>query len=129
MTGLEVVAVLACVAGIISAFKDGHGIVQAIKEKRQRMQGRTPSKHLEASLAAGPVAVEAEKEEGVAKFGRAFAIGDGEPSPCIITRPSLISIKTSQQVSSRISLLSFKLIYYVTFDARKRTRISLTSRF
>ncbi|MCJ1244971.1 hypothetical protein MMC30_002172 [Trapelia coarctata] len=76
MTGVEVVAVIACVAGIVSAFKDGHGIVQSIKEKRRRIQGRTPSKYLEASLAAGHVAVKAKKEEGVERFGTAFAIGD-----------------------------------------------------
>lgn len=78
MTGLEALAVISCVAAVVSAFNAGHAIVRTLKVKRQATRARTPSKYLEESLAAGPVAVEAEKQAGVDKFGEAFGRGDGE---------------------------------------------------
>ena len=76
--GVGGVAVLACVGGIVLAFKDGHAIVQTIKERRRARRGIPPSRYLEESLAAGPRAVEAQMEQGVEAFGHAFATGDGE---------------------------------------------------
>ena len=80
MSGVEVIAVIACVAAVVSAFKDGHAIVESIKEKRRAKRGYLPSRYLEESLARGPPAIEAEKESGVERFGAAFSVGDSMSS-------------------------------------------------
>ncbi|KAI9810878.1 MAG: hypothetical protein M1827_005737 [Pycnora praestabilis] len=76
MSGLEVVAVVACVAAVVSAYGDGGAILQRIKEKRRAKRAAPPTRYLEESLARGPRAVEEAKENGVERYGRAFAVGD-----------------------------------------------------
>ncbi|MCJ1478198.1 hypothetical protein MMC13_006874 [Lambiella insularis] len=68
--------VLSCVAGIISAFKDGLAIVETVTQRRKARHGYPPSKYLQDSLAAGPPALEAQQKEGLKRFGNAFAAGD-----------------------------------------------------
>lgn len=70
--------VLSCVAGVISAFKDGLAIVETVTERRKARHGYPPSKFLRDSLAAGPPALEAQQKEGLERYGNAFAIGDGK---------------------------------------------------
>ena len=40
----EVVGIVACVAAVVSAYKDGAQIVQRIKDKRRRSEADPPSK-------------------------------------------------------------------------------------
>ena len=78
MSGLEVVAVIGAVAAVVSAYKDGSRIVAEIKQKRARKKAPPPTKYLEESLSRGPPAVEEAKNNGVERFGQAFAIGDSK---------------------------------------------------
>lgn len=78
MSGLEVFAVVGAVAAVVSAYKDGSRIVAEIKEKRARKKAPPPTKYLEESLSRGPPAVEEAKNNGVERFGQAFAIGDSK---------------------------------------------------
>ena len=72
MSGLEVVAVVGAVAGVISAYKDASRIVADFKDKRRAKK----AEQLERSLARGPLAVEEARNNGVERFGQAFAEGD-----------------------------------------------------
>ena len=77
MSGMEVVAVVACVAGIVSAFQQGDVLVKKIREKRRsRHKGALPPKKLEDSLARGPLEIIQAKEDGTQQFGKAFEKGD-----------------------------------------------------
>ena len=67
-----------CVAAVVSAFHDGNGIVQKIKDKRRERKALLPSRYLEESLERGPTAVEQEKSIGIERFGDKFAGGDSE---------------------------------------------------
>ena len=75
---MEVVAVLGCVAAVVSAYKDGGKIVKQIKAKRAAKKALAPTQSLESSLERGSLAVEQAKDEGIARFGPRFATGDRE---------------------------------------------------
>ena len=78
MSGMEVIAVIGCVAAVVSAYKDGGKIVKKIKEGRQRRKAPSPPDFLEKSLERGPAAVEQAKEFGLERYGPKFAVGDSE---------------------------------------------------
>ena len=78
MSGMEVVAIIGCVAAVVSAYKDGEMIVRKIKEKRRLKQVASPPQSLERSLEQGPPAVEQAKELGIERYGSKFAVGDSE---------------------------------------------------
>ena len=78
MSGLEVFAVVSAVAAVISAYKDGSRIVAQIKAKRAHRKAPPPTKFLEESLSRGPLALEEAKNNGVERFGAAFATGDSK---------------------------------------------------
>jgi hypothetical protein len=79
----EVVGIVACVAAVVSAYKDGAQIVQKIKDKRRRTKADPPSKYLEESLDLGATAVEQTHNAGVDRFGTAFKEGDGKSSSTV----------------------------------------------
>ncbi|KAI7084740.1 hypothetical protein KC356_g6467 [Hortaea werneckii] len=72
----EVVGILACVDGVVSAYRDGGAIIQLIKVKRAQKRSPPPPRLLEESIDQAPEAIEREKNKGVQKFGRAFEEGD-----------------------------------------------------
>ncbi|KAI6890806.1 hypothetical protein KC318_g14336, partial [Hortaea werneckii] len=72
----EVVGILACVDGVVSAYRDGGAIIQLIKAKRAQKRAPPPPRLLEESIDQAPEAIEREKNNGVQKFGRAFEEGD-----------------------------------------------------
>ena len=74
----EVIAIVACVAAVVSAYRDGTVIVRRIKEKRRARKALPPTILLEESLEKGSREVEEAKENGVKRFGPEFAIGDRE---------------------------------------------------
>ena len=79
MSGLEVVAVLGCVAAVVSAYKDGGNIVKQIKAKRAAKRAPAPTESLELSLQRGPPAVEEAKDRGIERYGLSYAYSrDGE---------------------------------------------------
>lgn len=73
MSGMEVVAVLGCVAAVVSAYKDGGNIVKQIKAKRAAKRAPAPTETLETSLQRGPPAVEEAKDQGIEKYGPRYA--------------------------------------------------------
>ncbi|KAL6717527.1 hypothetical protein ACLMJK_005442 [Lecanora helva] len=76
MSGMEVVAIIGCVAAVVSAYKDGERIVKRIKERRAAKKALAPTGALESSLAKGPLAVEKARDEGLEEYGRTYARGD-----------------------------------------------------
>ena len=76
MSGMEVVAVIGCVAAVVSAYKDGGKIVKAIKSKRAAKSAPAPTESLEVSLERGPSAVSEASESGLDRYGPRFARGD-----------------------------------------------------
>ncbi|KAK5126846.1 hypothetical protein LTR08_004581 [Meristemomyces frigidus] len=72
----EVVGIVACVAGVISAYRDGGAIIQSIKVKRAAIRAPPPPRLLEESIDQAPEEIEREKQRGITRFGRAFAEGD-----------------------------------------------------
>ena len=78
MSGIgEAVGIIACVAAVISAYKDGSRVVQGIKEKRRRAKAPPPTEYLELSLDQGAQDVENARRAGVQRFGDDFGRGDG----------------------------------------------------
>jgi hypothetical protein len=93
MSGVEIIAIIACVAGVISAFDDGSKILRQIKKRRARRKALQPPAVLEQSLQGAPQDIEREKALGIARCGQAFAIGDGafelsRPFLNLLLRPS-----------------------------------------
>ncbi|KAL8903576.1 MAG: hypothetical protein Q9207_003827 [Kuettlingeria erythrocarpa] len=70
---MEAIAIIGCVAAVVSAYRDGGAIVDKIKQKRLGRQAPPPPRLLEDSLAKGPRAVEEAKENGVERFGTRYA--------------------------------------------------------
>ncbi|KAL8760648.1 MAG: hypothetical protein Q9184_003185 [Pyrenodesmia sp. 2 TL-2023] len=70
---MEAIAIIGCVAAVVSAYHNGEAIVQKIKQKRVATQAPPPPRLLEDSLARGPRAVEEAKETGVERFGTRYA--------------------------------------------------------
>ncbi|MDI1491912.1 MAG: hypothetical protein OHK93_003123 [Ramalina farinacea] len=78
MSGMEVIAVVGCVAAVISAYQHADEFVQKIREKRARKKlGALPPESLHRSLAMGPPAINRMNDDGTRRFGKAFAVGDG----------------------------------------------------
>lgn len=68
--------VQACVAAIVSAYRDGDGIIQSIKEKRAAKRASPPPASLERSIVIAPRDIEQERRRGIERFGPAFDRGD-----------------------------------------------------
>ena len=82
MSGMEVLAVLGCVAAVVSAYNDGGNIVKQIKAKRAAKRAPAPTETLEISLQRGPPAVEEAKELGIERYGSSYAYSrDRECAP------------------------------------------------
>ena len=84
MSGLELLAVVACVAAVCSAYHDGAEILQQIKAKRkarkaarQDLLTESSTQELELSLHRGEDVVQSQYDRDYKRFGAAFANGDG----------------------------------------------------
>ncbi|KAG8527656.1 uncharacterized protein KY384_007809 [Bacidia gigantensis] len=85
MSGMEFVAVLACVAGVVTAFEQGEKLVKKIREKRRlNHQAALRPAELENSLAIGSSATEQAKRDCTTHLGKAFERGDGVASTALI---------------------------------------------
>ena len=73
---MEVVAVIGCVAAVVSAYKDAGEIVKKIKAKRAAKRALAPTQSLESSLERGPIEVEQAKDHGIERYGSRFSDGD-----------------------------------------------------
>ena len=84
MSGVELLAVVACVAAVCSAYHDGAEILQQIKAKRrarkaarQDLLTENSTQELELSLHRGENVVQSQYDRDYKRFGTAFANGDG----------------------------------------------------
>lgn len=67
-----------CVAAVISAYQHADEFVKKIRDKRAKKKlGALPPESLHRSLEMGPPAIRERNEEGLRRFGNAFATGDG----------------------------------------------------
>ncbi|MCJ1470871.1 hypothetical protein MMC07_009518 [Pseudocyphellaria aurata] len=90
MSGLELLAVVACVAAVCSAYHDGAELVHQIKAKRKAKKAlqQVPSSQnsstaeLEASLHRGEDVVRNQYDRDFRRFGDSFAHGDRECCLC-----------------------------------------------
>ncbi|KAL8703581.1 MAG: hypothetical protein Q9201_003254 [Fulgogasparrea decipioides] len=73
---MEAIAIIGCIAAVVSAYHDGGAIVDKIKQKRLARKAPPPTRLLEESLAKGPQAVEDAKANGIERFGSRYAVGD-----------------------------------------------------
>ncbi|KAL8869377.1 MAG: hypothetical protein Q9174_004315 [Haloplaca sp. 1 TL-2023] len=73
---MEAIAIIGCIAAVVSAYKDGGILVDKIKQRRLAKQAPPPTRLLEESLARGPQAVEEAKTNGIDRFGNRYAAGD-----------------------------------------------------
>ncbi|EMD00159.1 hypothetical protein BAUCODRAFT_367082 [Baudoinia panamericana UAMH 10762] len=72
----EVVGIVECVTGIISAYHDGAAIINRLKLKRAERCDPAPPPTLEETIAQAPEEIEKELQRGIARFGKAFQDGD-----------------------------------------------------
>ena len=79
MSGIaEALTVIAVVAGLVSAFKDGGSIVDKIKQRRKLRNKPPPTFELEEVIADGENDIARTAEKGRQRFGDGFATGDAE---------------------------------------------------
>lgn len=86
MSGVEIIAIVSCVAGLIEALDAGVRIVRQIKARRaaHRADGALPpSDELEKTIEEGKENIQKLVEKGNHRFGPGFEEGDGA-SPCTI---------------------------------------------
>ncbi|KAI4108425.1 MAG: hypothetical protein L6R37_001029 [Teloschistes peruensis] len=83
MSGLELVAVVACIGAIISAYHDGAELVSQIKAKRRARRAlqngslqELTTKELEESLHRGGGVVQSQFDRDARRFGEQFTTGD-----------------------------------------------------
>ena len=84
MSGIEVLAVVACVAAVCSAYHDGAEILQQIRAKRNARKAarldafsEDTTHELGISLARGQDVIQSQYDRDYKRFGVAFANGDG----------------------------------------------------
>lgn len=85
MSGLELVAVVACIGAIISAYHDGAELVSQIKAKRRARRAlqngslqELTTKELEESLHRGGGVVQSQFDRDARRFGEQFTTGDSQ---------------------------------------------------
>ncbi|KAL8661949.1 MAG: hypothetical protein Q9202_005150 [Teloschistes flavicans] len=83
MSGLELVAVVACIGAIISAYHDGAELVSQIKARRRARRAlqngslqELTTKELEESLHRGEGVVQSQFDRDARRFGEQFTTGD-----------------------------------------------------
>jgi hypothetical protein len=107
MSGVgEIIGIVACVAAIVSAYKDGSSIVHRVKEKRRRSRAQQPPEYLEESLQFGATAIQATHTTGVRRFGTVFGEGDGEPRRGMMLAHPLLTPCAMQIALSTLSEMS-----------------------
>lgn len=89
MSGLEAVAIISCVAGLIETLNVGCRIVKSIKERRRahRADGALPpSEDLEKTIEDGRNSIQKLVDKGNKRFGSDFEAGDGTTTLSYIER-------------------------------------------
>ncbi|KAI9736337.1 MAG: hypothetical protein M1834_001223 [Cirrosporium novae-zelandiae] len=131
MSGAEVIAVVACVAGVISAFNDGSKLLAKIKDKRraQAAMRDEQTKSLEESLALGPPTIRTEYDRDVRRFGSQFAEGDNIAREAlkdiIIELQASILVHLKNSWTQDIAVCNFHSLELVSDDSRVNTVVAL----
>ena len=81
MSGVEVIAIVGCVTGLIQALDAGSRIVKQIKQRRQAHGALPPSDLLIETIENGKQQIEQIVAKGTARFGNDFEAGDGNGAP------------------------------------------------
>ncbi|KAK2759973.1 hypothetical protein FQN54_002709 [Arachnomyces sp. PD_36] len=79
MSGIELGALEACVAAVVSAYKDGSTLVRRIKTRRYELKkpvAELQTERLEDSLRLGPPVVQGQYDHDFRRFGETYAQGD-----------------------------------------------------
>jgi len=72
MSGMEAVAIVGCVAAVVSAFQHGDALVKKLKDTRAARKQSLPPEQLERSLAQGAPAVMQGWNYGNDRYGVRF---------------------------------------------------------
>ncbi|KAJ5910604.1 hypothetical protein N7504_005247 [Penicillium tannophilum] len=110
MSGAEVIAVVACVAAIVSAYRDGSELYRSIKKKWDRRHPReeASSNDLEHSLDRGQNEILAHWNDHVSRLGRRYEEGDNlsreQMKDIVITLQGMLLTHLSRAVDQRVSL-------------------------
>ncbi|KAJ5652864.1 hypothetical protein N7507_010290 [Penicillium longicatenatum] len=110
MSGAEVIAVVACVAAIVSAYRDGSELYRAIKKKwdRRHPKEEVSSNDLERSLARGQDEILAHWNAHVSRLGQRYEEGDTisreQMKDIVITLQGMLLTHLSRAVDQRVSL-------------------------
>ena len=114
MSGLEIVAVVSCIAAIVSSYRDGNALVQQIKAKRKVRKALGAFQYendtllqdaqtveLERSLQRGEGVIQDQYDFQFRRFGPAFEKGDRELSlgPLDTSRNTLILLQRSPRMA------------------------------
>lgn len=85
MSGLELIAVVGCVAAVVSAYNDGSELVRKVRARRKARRALqhatspdTSTQDLEISLVNGQDVVRREYDRHYRRAGDLFATGDRE---------------------------------------------------
>ena len=83
MSGLELLAVVGCVAAVVSAYNDGSELVRKVRDRRRARRAiqyatspDASTQNLELSLASGQDIVRQEYDRRYRRLGDPFATGD-----------------------------------------------------
>ncbi|KAK5007755.1 hypothetical protein LTR28_004878 [Elasticomyces elasticus] len=93
MSGLEVVALVSCVAAVVSAFHGGAELIEIIKKKHKKRKNERDcqEKILQQSLVQGERQVKDSYDAEYTRFGAAFSVGDD------IARHQLLQVAVKMQ--------------------------------
>ncbi|KAJ6153621.1 hypothetical protein N7470_006580 [Penicillium chermesinum] len=141
MSGAEVIAVVACVAAVVSAYSDGAKLFNAVKKKRdrRRQSNETTVADLECSLALGQTEILTHWNIHAAQLGRRYEEGDDisrdQMKDIVITLQGMLLTHLRASVEKNASLNMMSLLM-ASNQGRARTimvlhelyeRIALTS--
>ena len=93
MSGAEALAIIGCVAAVVSAYHNGSTIVETIKKKRRKRNIPEPTVQLEESLHRGFTDIVTARDDGVNRYGSAFEMGDGET---LVLLPTFVPNRANQ---------------------------------
>ncbi|KAK4991129.1 hypothetical protein LTR50_002059 [Elasticomyces elasticus] len=93
MSGLEVLAVVSCVAAVVSAFHGGAELIETVKKKHKKRKKERDCREeiLQESLFHGEREVKSSYDTEYTRFGAAFSVGDD------IARHQLLQVAVKMQ--------------------------------
>ncbi|KAJ5434676.1 hypothetical protein N7491_005271 [Penicillium cf. griseofulvum] len=112
MSGVEVIAVIACVAAIVSAYNDGARMYTAIRKKHHERQS---TRELERSLALGRTEIQHRFDQHHQELGRRYEEGDAiareQMKDIIITLQGALlrHLREAQEQGTTLDLMALQI--------------------